>query len=87
MGKTLTDVPAKQGDSQHTGATAKTDYRLARTWLGRLATYIASAARGMAVNDISGTLTRMPAPRQSRKTLSAACECISSSERIDFILR
>jgi hypothetical protein len=51
-------MPAESNDGLHCGPAgqASTQNRPARAWLGRLSTYIASFAGGMAVNDASGTL-------------------------------
>lgn len=50
----MSDVPARQ-DTEAAGETGR-HHGPAHTWLGRLATYIASFAGGMAVNDVSGTV-------------------------------
>lgn len=54
----MSDLSAESDDSPAAGSEGQTGsgHRPARTWLGRLATYIASFAGGMAANDLSGTL-------------------------------
>lgn len=57
-GYTLNDLPTEPDAGHDTGPAneGSNHHGSARPWLGRLSTYIASFAGGMAVNDVSGSL-------------------------------